>query len=455
MLAVLRHDPRLADIGGGHGVSAATVRRWVLEVITLLATRAARLDRVLRRLRTRGAAVVLVDGTLIRTRRRSGRANRANYSGEHKHRSAVLARRAGTGAWQTTVLPHKLTVDDSHNVISMGVSPEDGRLHVGMDTHGNQVFYVESVAGLLSAPASHAWTPAAFGPVRRTLNGVDLGAITYPQFVVTPERRLQLSYRTGASGNGANELAEYSGGSWRKLGRWTSATGSWTAGDGVTSTTRNMYLHGLTYGPGGRLHAAFTWREGNSGVLCNAGGLANHDTGYVYSEDRGRTWRTNAGTVVATTGGTPVAVGSAGTVVDPLGVDHGLMNQVSQAVDSAGQPHVVISYVPGRFTQCVTNYSAQRKQYGRTFFLSRAAADRGRVQGERLDRLDDGVHPGPERLRRGRRRRLAPCRHRRDFGCVPASLDRNDAVADPGGRLPPGPHSTVTDLARLRGLSMS
>jgi hypothetical protein len=278
-------------------------------------------------------------------------------------RSAVLARRAGAaGAWQTVVLPHKLTVDDSHNVISMGVSPEDGRLHVAMDTHGNQVHYVQSVAGLLSAPASHAWTSSAFGAVQRTLNGVDLGAITYPQFVVTPERRLQLSYRTGASGNGTNELAEYSAGSWRKLGKWTSATGSWTSGNGVTSTTRNMYLHGITYGPGGRLHAAFTWREGGTGVLCNAGGLANHDTGYVFSDDRGRTWRNNAGTVVATTGGTPVTVGSPGTVADPLGVDHGLMNQESQAVDSAGQPHVVVSYVPGRFTQCVTNYSAQRKQ---------------------------------------------------------------------------------------------
>jgi hypothetical protein len=34
-----------------------------------------------------------------------------------------------------------------------------------------------------------------------------------------------------------------------------------------------MYLHGLTYGPGGRLYAAFTWRESNTGVLCNQGGL--------------------------------------------------------------------------------------------------------------------------------------------------------------------------------------
>jgi len=49
VLAVLRHDPRLADIGAGHGVSAATVRRWVLEVIALLAARAARQERKLRR----------------------------------------------------------------------------------------------------------------------------------------------------------------------------------------------------------------------------------------------------------------------------------------------------------------------------------------------------------------------------------------------------------------------
>jgi hypothetical protein len=284
-------------------------------------------------------------------------------------RSARIARRSGSGAWQTITLPHKLTVDDSHNVISMGISPQDGRLHVAMDTHGNQVFYTVSEPGLVSSPTSHAWTSAAFGPVQRTLNGVDLGAITYPQFVVTPERTLQLSYRTGTSGNGTNELAEYSGGTWRKLGKWSSATGSWVSGNGVTSTTRNMYLHGITYGPNGRLHASFTWREGNTGVLCNQGGLSNHDTGYVYSDDRGRTWRNNSGAVV--TG--PVSVGSPGTVVDPLGVDHGLMNQESQAIDSAGNPHVVISYVPGRFTQCVTDYAAQRKANGRTFFLSRTA----------------------------------------------------------------------------------
>lgn len=108
VLAVLRHDPRLAHLGAGMSVSASTVRRWVLEVIGLLAARAARLDRVLRRLAARGGAVVLVDGTLIRTRRRTGAANRANYSGKHKQHGLVvlaLTDEQGRLLWVSAALP--------------------------------------------------------------------------------------------------------------------------------------------------------------------------------------------------------------------------------------------------------------------------------------------------------------------------------------------------------------
>jgi hypothetical protein len=289
------------------------------------------------------------------------------------NRNAVVARRAlPSGSWQTLQLPHQLSTDDSHNVISLGVSPADGRLHLAMDTHNTRVFYVKSVAGLVSSPASHAWNTAQLGAEQRTLDGLELGAITYPQFAVTPQNRLQLSYRTDGSGNGVNNIAEYTGGAWTALGAWTSATGSYSA-NGATSTTRNMYLHGFTYARG-RLHATFTWREGNTAVLCNPGGLDNHDTGHVYSDDAGRTWRNDAGTVVGTIGsGQRVGVGSPGTVVDTLSVDHALMNQESQAVDAAGQIHAVISYVPGRFTQCVSSYAAQRASFGRAFHLYRDA----------------------------------------------------------------------------------
>ncbi|MGH3392878.1 MAG: BNR repeat-containing protein [Actinomadura sp.] len=288
-------------------------------------------------------------------------------------RSAILARRALPGGpWQALTLPHRLSADDSHNVISLAVSPEDGRMHVAMDVHNTTIFYAVSEPGLMTHPRTRSWSASRFGPVQRTLGGLELGGISYPQFLLTPENRLQFSFRTGGSGNGTNELAEYAAGAWTRLGKWSGATGTFTTG-GVTSNTRNMYLHGLTYGRGGRLHAAFTWREGNLAVLCAPGGLSNHDTGYVYSDDRGRTWRNGAGDVVGTTGGTLVSIDAPGHVVDTVGVDQALMNQESQAVDAAGRPHVIISYVPERVTSCVTSYAADRTANARTFHLHQDA----------------------------------------------------------------------------------
>lgn len=82
--AVLRHDQRLADMAGGNAVAASTVRRWVKEAIELLAVRAPRPDRALRKIARSGGVVVLLDGTLVRTRRRTGADNRKNFSGKHK-----------------------------------------------------------------------------------------------------------------------------------------------------------------------------------------------------------------------------------------------------------------------------------------------------------------------------------------------------------------------------------
>jgi hypothetical protein len=84
VLAVLRHDQRLADMAGGNGVGESTVRRWVKEVVKLLAARSPRLDRALKKIARSGGVVVLLDGTLIRTHRRTGKGDRKNYSGKHK-----------------------------------------------------------------------------------------------------------------------------------------------------------------------------------------------------------------------------------------------------------------------------------------------------------------------------------------------------------------------------------
>ena len=64
VLAVLRHDQRLADMADGNDISATTARRWRDELITLLAGQAPRLDRSLKKIARRGGEVVLLDGTL-------------------------------------------------------------------------------------------------------------------------------------------------------------------------------------------------------------------------------------------------------------------------------------------------------------------------------------------------------------------------------------------------------
>ncbi|WNM31925.1 BNR repeat-containing protein [Streptomyces sp. Li-HN-5-11] len=290
-------------------------------------------------------------------------------------RNAVVARRpVGSSAWSVCRIGHTLSTNDSHNVISAGVSPSDGRLHLVMDSHSSRYFYVKSVAGLMSSPASHPWSSAQFGPVQTSMDGVALtSTFTYPQFIVSPAGRLQLSYRTGVSGNGQAALAEYNGSSWANLGNWSSNTGIYTSTHG-SSSRRNLYLHGLDYGRDGTLHVFGTWREQSSSVMCSSGGLTNHDTVYVSSTDNGRTWRNSAGAVVGRTGSSPVSVTSAGLVVDALSPDHALMNQESQAVDSAGLPHALISYVPGRFAQCVTDYVSGRVANARPFHVWKDAS---------------------------------------------------------------------------------
>ncbi len=55
-----------------------------MEALGLLAARAERLDRALQKVARKGGHVVLINGTLIRTRRRTGKDNRRHYSGKHK-----------------------------------------------------------------------------------------------------------------------------------------------------------------------------------------------------------------------------------------------------------------------------------------------------------------------------------------------------------------------------------
>jgi hypothetical protein len=104
VLAVLRHDQRPADVAGGYGVSHHSVRRWVRQVVSVLARMAPRLDRV-----TAGTArnsphdpVLLLDGTCLPVHRPAGPAEKRYWCGKHKAhhlRVMTLTTRHGRLLW--------------------------------------------------------------------------------------------------------------------------------------------------------------------------------------------------------------------------------------------------------------------------------------------------------------------------------------------------------------------
>jgi len=93
VLAMLRHGQRPADLAAAHAVADTTVRRWVEQVITVLAAQMPRLDRVLDRVERDGLHVLLLDGTFIPTDRPGDPgAAHAHYSGKpHTTGMLVLA----------------------------------------------------------------------------------------------------------------------------------------------------------------------------------------------------------------------------------------------------------------------------------------------------------------------------------------------------------------------------
>ncbi|MGW3427079.1 transposase family protein [Streptomyces melanosporofaciens] len=86
--------------------------RWVREVVGLLAARAPRPDRALKKITRQSGGVVLLDGTLIRTRRRTGKENRKNYSGKHMcHGLLVIALTDDRGRllWVSAARPGRIS----------------------------------------------------------------------------------------------------------------------------------------------------------------------------------------------------------------------------------------------------------------------------------------------------------------------------------------------------------
>lgn len=249
-----------------------------------------------------------------------------------KRRVCLARRELPRGAWEVVRFgDYDFQSQDAHNVISLGICPKDGTIHLAFDHHGHPLHYRVSRKGVATEPRASAWGADLFSPVMSYLEPGKPIRITYPRFWQTPDGGLQFCYRRGGSGNGDRMLVDYDPetGAWRDTRQIDSGEGRFEDAYGA-STSRCSYPNGYDYGPRGRLHATWVWRESSQGP--------NHDLMYAYSEDGGRTWRNHRGDALTQ----PARVDSPGLRVVEIGRGHGLMNTHGQAVDSRGRIHAVM-----------------------------------------------------------------------------------------------------------------
>ena len=130
----------------------------------------------------------------------------------------VARRELPSGAWESVELTdYYFSSTDGHNIISMGICPNDGTIHLSFDHHGSTLHYRVSEPNVTINPTAITWDASLFGPVRDYLEiEKPVSGLTYPRFWQTPDGDLQMGYRYGGSGNGDIILVDYDG----STGQW-------------------------------------------------------------------------------------------------------------------------------------------------------------------------------------------------------------------------------------------
>lgn len=123
VLAVLRHDQRPDDLAGAYQVSGQSVRRWVTQIVGVLARQAPRLDRVLARAARTGAQVLLLDGCCLPVERPTDRRREDRYYCA-KHKACHL---------------RILTLTDQHGRLLWISAPVGARTHETTQAKRHQI----------------------------------------------------------------------------------------------------------------------------------------------------------------------------------------------------------------------------------------------------------------------------------------------------------------------------
>jgi hypothetical protein len=375
-----------------HIIPVVRISTWLAALITLSSLTlsvSAQTASYIRNLRLTTSAIILQDtgsenyfGNSINgtTFQQNALLNYSDYQYAVYYNSArqlCAARRPlSSTTWTTITFPYTTSPDlDDHRSPAIGICPIDSSVHIAFDCHATPLRYIKTGAN----GATSSWSSSLFSAEQNYFaSGENISQFTYPRFIVAKNNKLLLFWRELGSQSGSELFNEYSGSSgWSNKIAVTTNTGTYNS-----STARATYVNPITY-YNNKLQLSWAWREKGSSYC--------HDLYYATSDDNGRTWKNDAGTVVGTSGtnSQKISVTSAAKVYT-INEDRSLSNQHGQAVDSSGHAHVVLRHATtaNGTTNAYYHYTNQGIDSGfRRTAMPMDAGRRAKVYCDSQDRL--------------------------------------------------------------------
>lgn len=203
-------------------------------------------------------------------------------------------------------------LNDGHNTVGLGLSPNNGRIHMSWSEHHKPHHYGFSSERCIEATrlseCTFNWETWQTPEVRsrETFGGpVEIERVlTYPFYFNDRSGHLYMTFRFGESARGDQYLNAYEErtNTWRSKGlilQGRELSGArpleYTepGGTRITADQRGVYPSGMAFDKNDRLHVIWVWKElPNS---RNANGRDQHGMYYAFSDDGGTTWKYDNG----------------------------------------------------------------------------------------------------------------------------------------------------------------
>ncbi|WP_395339624.1 BNR-4 repeat-containing protein [Ningiella sp. W23] len=266
----------------------------------------------------------------------------------------VIARRAvGTLSWERSVLQHyKIRSEDAHNRSTIGISAEDGTIHIAFDHHNQErLNYARTLPGVANQPEQQIWDNGVFTYTPNLGLDDDVGIVTYPSLKSVPGGTVVLYYRDGLSYGGDKRLAYYDSknSKWDWVRELSTRYGSYL---GVEDERGPYLAGGIQVAQDKTLMMSWLWRETSLGCahrrervdekMCNQGVY------FAKSTDFGQTWQSATGTKIADlTRNEPISIDTIGGPLIPVPHQARPSNVLNRSVIDpvTGQFHLFLSHL--------------------------------------------------------------------------------------------------------------